>query len=57
MSLERKRVQDTKKEVVQKKMALTETLTFVHHKMEDGDKENKEDITVKYIHLITEILQ
>ena len=57
MSLEGKRVQDTKKWVMQKKMALTETITFVHHKMNDGDKENKEDIPVKYIHLITEILQ
>ena len=48
---------DKKNCVVQKKVELTGTITSVHHKTEDGDKENEEEIIVKYIDMITEILQ
>ena len=43
--------------VQKKKVELTGTITSVHHKTEDADKDNKEDIIVKYIDMITEILQ
>ena len=38
--------EETKNYVVQKKVEVTKTVTIVYDRIEDGDKENKEDIIV-----------